>query len=307
MRTLFIMMIFIVLTFSSCTERLNDPPDAVYDIATQVTAAGSKQTFEIASWNIEHFPKAGSNSIKDVKALIKQLDVDMFGVEEISDSSALNSMLTDLPGWKAVLSSDRYSDGSYQKTGILYKSSFISVSNAHNIFEDDSYAFPRPPLTAFVEVKDTVGVKFDFNIIVLHLKAFSGTSNEERRRAAIDQLHTYILSEIAAGGDSDFIVLGDWNDQLNDPQAENVFQTILDDSTNFTFLTAALKGQYSYISNSYNSLIDHILITADARAEFSAGQTEVLYLDDILPFYPNEVSDHRPVVSIFNGFSLALP
>jgi len=306
MRILFPFLLFILIV-ASCTERLNDPPDSVYDISMQVQAVGTKQTFEIATWNIEHFPKAGLSTINDVKALITQLDVDLIAVEEISDSSALINMLTGLPGWKAVLSSDRYSDGSYQKTGILYKSSFISISNAHNIFESDSYAFPRPPLTAFVEVKDTSGVKFDFNIIVLHLKAFSGESNEARRRAAADRLHDYMLAEIAGGSDKDFIVLGDWNDQVDDPASVNVFQTLIDDSSNFTFLTASLPGQYSYISNSYKSLIDHILITADVRNEFGNGLTEVLYLDDVLPFYPNDISDHRPVVSIFNGITLTLP
>jgi len=308
MRIFLSLIVLIIFIFSSCTERLNDPPDStVYDISSQVAPVGALQSFEMATWNIEHFPKAGSNTIKDVKAIIKQLDVDLIAVEEISDSSALNGMLSDIPEWKAVLSNDRYGDGSYQKTGILYKSSFISVSNPHNIFEDDSYAFPRPPLTAFVEVRDTVGVKFDFNIIVLHLKAFSGESNEDRRRAAVEKLHDYITTEISAGSDRDFIVLGDWNDQISDTGSVNVFQSILKDSSNFTFLTASIPGQYSYISNSFKSLIDHILITADARNEFNGGVTEVLYLDDVLSFYPNEVSDHRPVVSIFGGFSLALP
>ena len=117
MRTLFSLLIIVIFIFSSCTERLNDPPDSVYDITTQVAPVGSRQTFELATWNIEHFPKSGETTLKYVSAIIKQLDLDLIAVEEISDSSALHSMLNDLPGWQAVLSSDRYRTAAIKKQG----------------------------------------------------------------------------------------------------------------------------------------------------------------------------------------------
>jgi len=303
------LLIITGILFLSCNQRItgDENNDDNLQEQTLVAKVGSDQTFEIATWNIENYPQAGETTVSLVKSIIEDLDVDMLGVEEITSVSSFERMLADMPGWKGVLSSDTYYNGSYQKTGIIYKSSFISIRNVKNIFTDDEYAFPRPPLAAYVEVKDVQGIKFDFNLIVLHLKAKSGESNEARRDSACVKLKAYIDQEIQSGADPDFIVLGDWNDQLSDPDSQNVFQVFLDDTTDYTFLTANLSKQYSYIHNVYKSLIDHILITADARQEYNAGSTKVLYLDDAISNFRETVSDHRPVVAVFKGISLQLP
>jgi predicted extracellular nuclease len=227
-------------------------------------------------------------------------------VQEIASVHSFNSLLDSLPGWKGVLSDDTYGDGSYQKTGVLYKSSFISLSSVKNIFTSDGYAFPRPPLSAFVKIKDLDGTKLDFTIIVLHLKAMSGEENEARRRSACEKLKAYIDAEISAGADPDFVVLGDWNDILTDPDSLNVFQVFLDDTAGYKFLTHSISGRYSYISNSYRSLIDHIMITGSTKNYFQNGFTDVLYLDDEFLQYRSFVSDHRPVMARFEGFTLNL-
>ncbi len=301
----------IVVILSGCITRITDPPgddnngDGSGSEPTLVKTVGTNNTFELATWNIEWFPKDGPVTVNYVKTLIRNLDVDLIGVAEIASVPSFHTLLDSLEGWDGILSSDTYSDGSYQKTGILYKSTFISVSNAKNIFLDDWYAFPRPPLTAYVQVHDRNGnIVFDFNMITVHLKAMGGSDNEARRRAAVESLKVYIDQQIAAGADPDFIVTGDWNDRLIDPDSINVFSSILNDTADYSFLTEGLSGQYSYISSSYKSLIDHILITSDARAEYGNGSTKVLYLDQEFSKYQSEVSDHRPVVSIFKGITL---
>ncbi|NOX88451.1 MAG: hypothetical protein GXO77_05450 [Calditrichaeota bacterium] len=290
-----------------CNRRVLDEEDTTKpDSTVLVNRVGESERFELATWNIENFPKADSRTINDVAQIIKDLDIDLIAVEEIASVRSFNELLNLLPGWRGVLSSDTYGSGSYQKTGILYKVDFISIADTKNIFEDDGYAFPRPPLEAYVTVKDLEGVKFDFNIIVLHLKAKSGSSNEARRKKANDKLSQYIKAEISAGADPDFIVLGDWNDQLNDPPETNVFTSFLNDTDSFQFLTQKLTNQYSYISSTYKSLIDHILITKDARQEYGNGVCKVLYLDQEYRSFVNNVSDHRPVMAKFLGFSLKL-
>ena len=303
-------IVFITTLFLiNCNRRVVDsnntslPSDST---TVLVQKRGETDRFEIATWNIENFPKANSQTINNVAQIIKDLDLDLYGVEEITSIRSFDDMLKKLPGWKGVLSNDTYGNGSYQKTGILYKSSFISVAHVQNIFEDDSYAFPRPPLEAYVTVKDLDGIKFDFNLIVLHLKAKGGSSNEARRKSACEKLHQYISNEIAAGADSDFVVIGDWNDQLNDPPESNVFEPFLKDSDQFTFLTLGLTNQYSYISSTYKSLIDQILLTNSALREYGNGTCEVLYLDQEYTSYVSYISDHRPVMARFNGFKLNL-
>lgn len=305
MKRNFGVLIFAFLLIVSCSRRITDvlPTDDEDRIYQQI---GTDNSFELATWNIENFPKSGSSTIENVKTIIRQIDVDLIAVQEITSIASFNQMVNDLDGWRGVLSSDTYSSGNYQKTGILYKSTFISVSNIRNIFEDDGYSFPRPPLAAFVEIKDMRGTPFDFNIIVLHLKASGGETNEARRRSACEKLQNYIAQELTAGADPDFIVMGDWNDELDDPAAVNSFNSFLNLPDLYSFLTSAVLGKASYISTRYNSLIDHILITRDVKAEFGTGQTQVLYLDNEFNQYPSTVSDHRPVAARFAGFTLQL-
>ncbi len=301
-KKLFIMLLIIV--FFSCDEDNSITPPDNQTPDFHVTAYGDSSSFEIATWNIENFPKASSTTINNLANIITDLDVDLIAVEEITNTGSFNSLLTDLSGWDGVLSSDVYNDGSYQKTGIMYKTEIVNVSNVRNIFTNDSYAFPRPPLTAFVEIKDSTGIKYDFNIIVLHLKAYGDSLSVDRRRQACSQLKDYIDQQITTGDDADFIVLGDWNDQLADADSVNVFMPFLVDSSGYTFLTEGISDKYSYISDYYNSLIDHILITGDSAPEFSSGNTDILYLDSEFSDYESTISDHRPVVAKFKGFEL---
>ena len=302
-----ILLSLVLVLFWQCNRRIVDndnqsPPDST----VLVTKEGQADRLEIATWNIENFPKAGNQTINDVAQIIKDLDIDLIGVQEIASVRSFNELLNQLDGWQGVLSNDTYGNGNYQKTAILYKTDFISISAVKNIFENDGYAFPRPPLEAYVQIKDLEGVKFDFNMIVLHLKASGGSENEARRKEAIKDLTQYIKSEIAQGVDPDFVVLGDWNDALTDTGSTNVFLPMLNDPQTFMFLTAKLTNQFSYISNTFKSLIDHIMITADAQTEYGQGECKVLYLDRQYLSYPNNVSDHRPVMACFKGFRLKL-
>lgn len=301
----FLISLFFFFISTACTSRITDPDETDNSIVKPV---GNNDYFEIATWNLENFPKSNQLTINTVKQLIRDVKVDLFAVQEIGDVSAFNTLMDSLPGWKSILSSDVYSNGSYQKTGIIFNSAYISVSSSKNIFLNDSYAFPRPPLTAHIEIKDIESVKYDFNIIVLHLKANSygdNTSNEARRKEAVDKLQQYISDEISSGADPDFIVLGDWNDQIDDSIHTEALGSFLRSSQDYLFLTQGLN-QESYISSSFNSLIDHILITQDSFSEYGIGETAVRYLDNEFTNYPSVVSDHRPVIAKFKGFKLKL-
>lgn len=301
----FLPFILILLLTNACTSRINDSDDTDNSIVNPV---GNNDYFEIATWNLENFPKNNGITINTVKQLILDMKVDLFAVQEIGDVSAFNSLMDSLPGWKSILSGDVYSNGSYQKTGIIFNSAYISVSSSKNIFLNDTYAFPRPPLTAHIQIKDFESVKYDFNIIVLHLKANTSsdnTTNEERRKEAVDKLQQYISDEISSGADPDFIVLGDWNDQIDDSIHTEALGSFLRQTQDYLFLTQGLN-QESYISSSFHSLIDHILITQDSFLEYGIGETAVRYLDNEFTNYPSIVSDHRPVVAKFKGFKLKL-
>ena len=118
-------------------------------------------------------------------------------------------------------------------------------------------------------------------------------------------MKNYLDLEIANSPDKDYLVMGDWNDELNDPVADNVFQVFLNDPLNYAFLTQSLLNDpvsnATYIG-SFNSIIDQILISEDLQTEYSNGYLQVIKVDQVFSAYTYEVSDHRPVAAKFFVF-----
>lgn len=262
---------------------------------------GEEHTLEIVTWNIENFPQAGDATIEKVRYIIELSDIDMIAVQEIADTHSFRQLIAQLPEYDGLYSQDYYGPENYQKTGLIYKKTMINVKSQSQLFSGNDYAFPRPPLLLEIEAEKD-GKVFDFNLINIHLKAFDGGDNLARRRAAAESLKTYMDERIATETEKDWIVVGDWNDEIDDPPEENAFTVFLEDST-YIFLTEELAGNYYYASYpSYRSLIDHILISADCMEEYEGGSITTLRLDDYFIDYFNNVSDHRPVMAVFPVF-----
>ena len=269
------------------------------DDAYHPLRVGSAETFETVTWNLHNFPSEQS-SAGHVSSLILALDLDLIAVQEIADERAFANMLSYLPSHDASLSPHVYNQNEYQKVGFVYRKDLLSISQVTTLFNGETYAFPRPPLQAHFSCLSPEGCPGDFVAIVVHLKASLGEDNEARRRAACEDLKTHIDGLLAEGTEQ-VILLGDFNDLLDDDLADNVYTAFLDDPDNYRFLSQepADRGEYSYIP--YPSLLDHVLITQGLTAEYGLGQTSVLALDEReLGFdYEDLVSDHRPVISIF--------
>ncbi len=267
---------------------------------SSATPRGTDTTLEIATWNVENFPKNGDSTVNKVRALMARLDIDVYCLQEIADTLAFQQLLSGLAGYAGFYSRDDYGSF-YQKTGVVYKTSVCRVNSTRQLFwSEDSVT--RPPLEASVTATHN-GKTFDFKLIVQHLKAGSSGDDFAQRRATCRLLKEYIDSQLG-GGDDDFVVVGDWNDLLTDPPAENIFQRFLDDSLDYRMLTWPLRTNPlygSYIGT--GSLIDHLMITGDALAEYGSGSTITLRLDDEVYRYESVVSDHRPVMSVFPVFS----
>jgi endonuclease/exonuclease/phosphatase family metal-dependent hydrolase len=293
----FLLFCILIIGTFGCSQRSLDPLDDA-DSRRLVRQYGSDQTFDIATWNIERFPLQGRTTVSYLAQLIRDIDIDMIGIQEIGDADFFASLLDSLPGYAGFLSGLPQDN---LKLGILYKHNFISVSTPYQIFTDDSYAFPRPPFVTYVEIRDQDRIVFDFTLIVNHLKAFGDEESRDRRRAASEKLKTYIDTNILPSDDADCISLGDYNDQLDNVPSQNVFSNFLSDSLNYRFLTYPLIGEASFIG-SQNSLIDHLLISNDSLNEYANGSTEILYLEREFELYTTYISDHRPVLARFPVF-----
>jgi endonuclease/exonuclease/phosphatase family metal-dependent hydrolase len=298
--------LILLLAFLGCNKRINTIDDGEISNSNRINLPvfGSDSSFEILTWNVQYFPLLEEKTVNNISEIILDLDVDLIGFQEIADTNHFRDLLNLLPKYQGIYSQDVYWDGSYQKTAIIYKKDIIQISQVKMLFSDDGYSFPRPPLQVNIRAVTDQNI-FDFTLIVMHLKAFGGIENEARRRSACQKLKNYLDVEILNSQDKDFMVVGDWNDELDDPVNENVFQIFLNDSLNYNFLTYNLvknnPSDATYIGN-FQSFIDHILISKDLQVEYNNGVTEVLKIDLLFAPYKNEVSDHRPVGAKFPVF-----
>ncbi|MCP4581131.1 MAG: T9SS type A sorting domain-containing protein [candidate division Zixibacteria bacterium] len=260
-----------------------------------VEPRGTEETFDIATWNVEQFPKRGQRTIDTLAILINDLELDLIAMQEITDTLAFRDLVSQLDGWEGLYSPD-YSG---LKTGVLYRTDQVTVVSWEPIFWNEGWEFPRPPIRLTIEVELPSG-RFDFFLIVMHLKAMSDETSQERRRLAILMLKDYLDELVPYLPEQDWLIVGDWNDQLDDPEADNVFWPLLQDDL-YHFLTLPMAGNPYWSSYPYlNSLIDHIMVTTDALDEYGLdGLTETLRLDDDYSNYDYVISDHRPVMSQF--------
>jgi endonuclease/exonuclease/phosphatase family metal-dependent hydrolase len=246
--------------------------------------------FTIGTWNIEQLPKT-EYTIEHVAQIVQEEEIDLLGVQEIVDPADFVT-LAETAGYEDVITFG----STTLRVGFMYRPERVEVSEVERLFLDDWYAFPRAVLKARILDLET---GFDFIFLVVHLKAQIDEESRMRRALAIEALDEWLTAALAAGGEQDYVVVGDYNDELTDVPEQNVFPAILNAPERYRFLTLPIEeaGGHSYLP--FDVMIDHILVTTDALDEYGSGSTEVLPLELRIMYYEARVSDHRPVISRF--------
>jgi|TARA_Y100000294_G_scaffold95481_1_gene88834 exonuclease III len=246
---------------------------------------------EIVTWNIEFFPKAGQRTIDSVAMIIRNINADIYCLQEITNETVFNQLDEKLDNYSSIYSTAT----EYLNLAILYKNDVMTFRNQSSILTDYSYEFAsRPPLRAeFIFTADT---SIEFTLINIHLKCCD--DGFTRRKASAELLHDYI-SESMTNGVINQIVVGDWNDDISDNSSVNSFNMFLSDTDNFKFMTWDLANSTSNVYDSYpsySSFIDHILVSQDLFDEAETGDVQTIRLGDYISGYDEIISDHRPVV-----------
>ena len=295
----YISLLFII-SMLSCAKKSNIPlipetPPLFYDTYTKCIEIGDNNKLEVATWNIEHFPK-GETTINEVSSIISYSDYDVWAIQEIEQESAIKQITKLDKGYSVLLDTDiKKGINRNYHLAFVYRNDFLELLDS-DVLSLNPYYFPRRPLLAkFRRKKD----KSTFYIINNHLKAMGDSESESRRKGASKEIKKYIDDNLS---NEKVIVLGDFNDVIY-PYSKSEFQNILDDTDNYKFADmqiATCSGsdcEYSY-PGYWNSHIDHILITNELFS--SLEKSKVLALDNCSSNYDDNVSDHRPVVAIFN-------
>ena len=265
---------------------------------------GTDSTLDIATWNIEHFPKNGTSTINYVSQILQQLDLDVVALQEIDDTVSFKQILNDLPDYQFYCKSSYYGGLAY-----LYKKDIISINALYEIYTTSPYwsPFPRAP-----QVMDMSYLGNSVFIFDNHFKCcgdgildLTNTGDEETRRfRASNYIKEYIDTYLP---DNNVIFVGDLNDILTDQTANNVFINLINDTEGYRFADMDIaQGSSSHWSYpSWPSHLDHVLITNELFDEFQQPGSEIkaIKIDEYLTNgwyeYDNNVSDHRPVAIKF--------
>ncbi len=265
-----------------------------------VAAVGSAESLDIATWNIENFPRQFTTA-GQVADVITSLDLDLIAVQEIASVSAFDELVARLPEHEGLLSEHVYGNGEYQKVGFLYRAALLTPSAQELLFTDDTYSFPRPPLQVrFAVNTGTQGDPLDFTAIVVHLKAGVDSWDAERRQQAVALLEAHIRNAVDGAADDDAILLGDFNEVFTTASGQEVWAPFLDDPDHYRVHTTSLDpGAHSFLP--WERILDHVVSTSALADEFAEGSVQIPRLDQQIPGYENTISDHLPVVTIMPG------
>ena len=259
-----------------------------------VSAVGKDNLLDIMTWNMERFPLKGDTTMKAVAEIIQDLNVDIIGVQEVLKIGAFSKMMSWLPNYDFVISKH----SSFLEQAIIYKKNMFTVLGQDEPFAMDDYYFAgRPPLV--VDFLYHCGdVKKEICIVNMHLKCCG--DGLYRRQQSMKQLHGF-LKEKSKNGKDNIIVVGDWNDQLQDTGIYQSFSPFINDQENFLFVTNRIvndPNQQSYPS--WPSFLDHIMI---GRGYFDVFEKEGIVrsvnLDEWIggwEEYESIISDHRPIL-----------
>ena len=179
------------------------------------------------------FQKNDQMTIDSTALAIQRLNADVYALQEIDDLEALEELDEILTNYTSYVVPENYNN---LTLAYLVKND-IKVINYISIYASSSYNSMfagRPPLLI-----ELIHSGMTYYLINVHLKCCGdGTINtadysdeEYRRLQAVNQLKTYIDSYLP----ENVIVLGDYNDLLEDNIYNNVFQSILDDTENYLF------------------------------------------------------------------------
>jgi endonuclease/exonuclease/phosphatase family metal-dependent hydrolase len=280
--------------------------DGIYirEISFDGLVFGTDSTLEVATWNIEHFPKRGAYTVDLAAALVLAMDVDVIALQEIESPGDFADLDERLAGWTGVRAS---SAGYALNLAFLYRVGGDWVTDGvKEIFTENSREFPRAPyvLEGRFEGVPVVVINNHFKCCGDNFIGSDEWDEEARRRDAGLLLDEYVRTNYA---DSKVLIVGDMNDSLTDETSRNVFNIFLDAPADWRFvdLGIAQGSSTGWSFPGWPSHLDHILITAGL---FSAADDPGAAVSVIPLFegfqngwneYDQNVSDHLPVALKF--------
>jgi len=291
-----------LLVVGGCGNSSDSPTPVEPDNPFELAKVGTDSTFEVMTWNLEHFAKENAITTGWVIQAVKGVDVDIIALQEINSDFRFQAVVDGLDGWSGFKAN---SAGYDTDLAFLYRTDgLLEMVSIQELMTDLWIPFPRSPLL-FQGTFNGQSVA----VINNHLKccgdgvleADNDRDEETRRRDACLLLEDYVLDNL---NEHRVYLVGDFNDVLTDPAENNVFANFLGDPHQWLVadLPIAEGGASGWSFPGWPSHIDHIIVNQPLFEAHNGPDTEVLVvpLPSFMPNgwlqYDQEISDHLPVV-----------
>lgn len=268
-------------------------------------AQGVRPPLKIATWNMEFLAEKDDTGCQPrkpadyvaMRKVVEAIDADVIAFQEVENEAAAARVFD--PSRYTILIEQRPGEASGSCGGKNGVQAFIrqavgfAVRKGIGIARNPdltALSLGNPQLRSGVDIRVTAKGHQPLRLLAVHLK--SGCFQGDRAAAcSVLQQQVPVLEQwidAAANGPDRFIILGDWNRRLGEPN-DAVWVELDDAEPTNADLRLADEGVKPRCDPRYTAFIDHIVL--DRRASADLGG----FIETTYPVGTKHLSDHCPV------------
>jgi endonuclease/exonuclease/phosphatase family metal-dependent hydrolase len=256
----------------------------------------SHPTAKVAAWNLAGFGGIPDERLqRQIEALVL-LDAEIVALVEINPISVLETMRQGLREKGVVYHASILPQESDLNIGVLFKEG-ITAENPR-LLEGSDLGDPRRRKAFVVDMQ--VG-RFDFTLIVVHLKSGRGTEEQKIRDDQAKIIGRFITDQRAQSRE-DILLVGDFN-MIPGQDVSNFHHLGGEDLMNF-LSSWDLPDRYSHILKAGRAnLLDGFAISRTYSTEYIRGSLRLFPMHWAMDIgrekFRDTVSDHLPFIASF--------
>jgi len=255
-----------------------------------------RSTTNIAAWNLEGFDGISDERIDRQVEGLTMLDAEVVALVEINPLEALDKIKAGLQGNGLNYHSSLIQQSGKLHIGVLYKEG-VEVFNPRLVADSD---LGDPDKRKAFALDIRIG-KFDFTIIVVHLKSGRALANQRIRDEQAKIIFNFI-EQTRTNGREDIILTGDFN-MIPGQDISNFHFLGGDDVMDF-LSSWDLQARFSHILDKGRAnLLDGFAITRTFSKEYIRGSLRLFPMHWSMDIgrenYRDTVSDHLPFMATF--------
>lgn len=247
--------------------------------------------FRIVTWNLDLFPKRGSQSIDTLQKILRNIQADVVIFQQVRDLNQLRSTASGLGQYRLVTNDI---GGVAEKAILINRQGLQGPGRSSPFINADTTGFLREPILNSLVIERPRGLtveRFSFYIFNLHLP--EGSDNSPRRSVS-----SFLLKEkISETFDSQelLVIAGTFNENI---MQNSNFENFLSDGYVLADRAVQEGPEEFWSLQSEPNHFDHFILSNSLSLEGYRSFT--IQLDECVDEYFESISRHYPLVLDLN-------